>query len=170
MTFEFTKKNIILIIVLLFIMFLGLFVVESHNPKSPSKENANNKELVKDYSRFFSISNAADKYISYLGKQDKENLILLLSDQYIKEHKINNDNILNKIDLLDKEYSFEAKKIYQSRINDNIIKYYIYGHLTENAITGYKKPIDYYLIINLDEKTSLYDVTPYDGHIFKEEQ
>ena len=168
MNFEFTKNNIILIIALLFVMFLGLFVVESHNQKSSIKENSNKKMLVNDYSRFFSISNAADKYISYLGKQDKENLILLLNDQYIKEHKINNDNVLNILELLDKEYSFEAKKIYLSHINSNVTKYYIYGQLIENAMTGYKKPKDYYLIINLDEKNLLYDVTPYDGRIFKE--
>ena len=48
-------------------------------------------------------------------------------------------------------------------------KYYIKGVLYEDSIDGSSKAGDYYLIVTIDNSQKLFDITPYDGKIFKEE-
>lgn len=170
MEFKLTKKNIIVIIIFIILMFSGLLLYNYRNPEV--KKNNNNKiSLVKEYGRFFSISNAADKYISYLKKQDKNNLMLILNKKYIEINNITNQNIISKLNFPNKnsESNFEARKMYQENINKYIIRYYIYGYLTKNLMEEYSRPKDYYLIIDLDVKNKTFEVTPYDGKIFKED-
>lgn len=170
MEFKFTKKNIIIIIVFIIIMFSGLLLFNYRNLLN-KKINNDKIFLVKEYGRFFSISNAADKYISYLNKRDKNNLILLLNKNYLEINNITNQNILNKLTLLEEnnEFNFEARKMYYENIDKNMIRYYIYGYLNKNVMEEYSKPKDYYLIIDLDENNKTFEVTPYDGKIFKED-
>jgi len=168
MELNLSKNNIIIIIVFFIVLFSGLILFEYRQPK-PLVEEKTKISLVADYGRFFSISNAANKYISYLNKQDINSLILLLNNKYKERNNINSDNILHKLSLLDtnKEYIFEARKMYNEMINKNIIRYYIYGYLNENVMDEYIKHVDYYLIIDLDINNMIFNVTPYDGKIFK---
>ncbi|MDD4705967.1 MAG: hypothetical protein PHS24_01965 [Bacilli bacterium] len=168
MELKLTKNNIIVIIVFLIVLFSGLILFEYRQPK-PLVEEKTKISLVADYGRFFSINNATNKYISYLNKQDINSLMLLLNNKYKEKNNINSDNILHKLSLLDinKEYVFEAQKMYNEKLSKNIIRYYIYGYLNEDVMEEYHKPIDYYLIIDLDINNMIFDVTPYDGKIFK---
>ena len=65
MEFELNKKNIILLIILVIVFSAGILL---HNYRNPVKENKKTEKitLVKDYSRFFTISNAGNKYIQYI--------------------------------------------------------------------------------------------------------
>ena len=170
MELKLTKNNIIIIIIFLIVMFSGLLIF-NYRQEDSSTESNYKTSLVKDYGRFFSISNAANKYISYLNKQDINSLILLLNNKYKEKNNITDDNILHKLLLLDtnKEYIFEARKMYNEKINKNIIRYYIFGYLNENVMDEYIRPIDYYLIIDLDINNMIFNVTPYEGKIFKED-
>ncbi|MDD2238877.1 MAG: hypothetical protein PHH51_03250 [Bacilli bacterium] len=170
MELKLTKNNVIIIIIFLIVLFSGLILYNYRQPK-PMVEEKTKISLVTDYGRFFSISNAANKYISYLNNQDINNLILLLNSKYKEKNNINSDNILHNLTLLDteKEYIFEARKMYNEKINKNIIRYYIYGYLSENVMDEYFRPEDYYLIIDLDINNLIFDVTPYNGKIFKED-
>ncbi len=170
MNFKFTKKNIGLLILFIFIFVAGLIL---YNYRHPSKEikSSDKLKIVNDYSRFFTISNAGNKYINYLKNQDKDSLMLILSENYQEVNNITKVNILNKLALLDKnkEYSFEARKMYEEKINKNLIRYYIMGYLTEVVMDEYNPPSDYYLIIDFNPEDRTYSVTPYNGKIFKEE-
>ncbi len=171
MEFNLTKNNIIVIIIFLIVLFSGLMLYNYRQDKFGS-EKSNKISLVDNYSRFFSISNAANKYINYLNKQDAKKLIILLNDNYQTENNINLENVLHKLSLLDsnKDYNFEARKMYEEKITKNIIRYYIYGNLKENIMDDdYVRPLNYYLIIDLDISKMLFNVTPYNGKIFKEE-
>ncbi len=169
MNFEFTKRNTILLIIFILLIAIGLYIHDYRN------QNTNHKEsikitLVNNYSHFFTISNAGNKYINYLKEQDKNNLMLLLNDKYIEINNITKNNVLEKLNKLEPgEYSFEARKMYQENLTEDLIRYYLYGHLNKIIMDGYQKPDDYYLIIDLDNKNNTYAVTPYNGEIFKEE-
>ncbi|NLL02456.1 MAG: hypothetical protein GX265_05515 [Mollicutes bacterium] len=168
MEFELNKKNIILLIILVIVFSAGILL---HNYRNPVKENKKTEKitLVKDYSRFFTISNAGNKYIQYLKNKDKDNLIILLNESYLTLNDINENNVLEKLTLLSSgNYSFEARKMYQENKNKNLIRYYIKGDLTKEVMDEYQRPTDYYLIIDLDIKNMTFSVTPYDGKLFKE--
>ncbi|MDD4187620.1 MAG: hypothetical protein PHX04_02515 [Bacilli bacterium] len=169
MNFEFNKKNIVLIIVLILIVIIGLMLHDYRNQDITGKNN-DKIVLVKDYSRFFTVSNAGNKYINYLQKEDKEKLFLLLSESYISVNNITKDNILDKLTLLKPgNYTFEARMMYQEYLTSDIIRYYIKGDLSLEIMDEYQRPSDYYLIIQMDEEKNIFDVTPYDGKIFMEE-
>lgn len=169
MNFELNKKNIILLIVLILIIIIGLLLHNYRNQDISDKIN-NKITLVNDYSRFFTISNAGNKYISYLQKEDKEKLFLLLNESYISVNNITKDNLLDKLTLLKSgNYTFEAYKMYHERLTSDIIRYYIKGNLSLEIMDEYQRPSDYYLIIEMDEKKNIFEVTPYDGKIFMEE-
>lgn len=168
MEFELNKKNIILLIILVIVFSAGILL---HNYRNPVKENKKTEKitLVKDYSRFFTISNAGNKYIQYIKNKDKDNLIILLNESYLTLNDINENNVLEKLTLLSSgNYSFEARKMYQENKNKNLIRYYIKGDLTKEVMDEYQRPTDYYLIIDLDIKNMTFSVTPYDGKLFKE--
>ena len=168
MDFELNKKNIILLIILVIVFSAGILL---HNYRNPVKENKKTEKitLVKDYSRFFTISNAGNKYIQYLKNKDEDNLIILLNESYLTLNDINENNVLEKLTLLSSgNYSFEARKMYQENKNKNLIRYYIKGDLTKEVMDEYQRPTDYYLIIDLDIKNMTFSVTPYDGKLFKE--
>lgn len=168
MGFEFNKKNIILLIFFVLVIITGIVLYNYRNPVVETKKEEK-IILVEDYSRFFTISNASNKYIQYLKSKDKENLMLLLNDSYISLNGINKNNILEKLALLDSgDYTFEARKMYQETINKNMIRYYIQGNLTKEIMEEYQRPVDYYLIIDLDLINLTFAVTPYDGTFFKE--
>ncbi len=169
MNFKLTKTNIIGLIILLIIIFFGIIL---HNYRDPKPTKVTEKiTLVNNYNRFFTISNAGNKYITYLKNQDKDALMNLLNHDYIEVNNLNKNNMFNILEPLDEnnEYTFEARKMYEEKLNKNIIKYYIYGHLSVEIMDTYTKPEDYYLIIHLDTENFTYFVTPYNGEIFMEE-
>ncbi len=168
MGFEFNKKNIILLIIFVLVIITGIVLYNYRNPVVETKKEEK-IILVKDYSRFFTISNAGNKYIQYLKNKDKDNLIILLNESYLTLNDINENNVLEKLTLLSSgNYSFEARKMYQENKNKNLIRYYIKGDLTKEVMDEYQRPTDYYLIIDLDIKNMTFSVTPYDGKLFKE--
>ena len=168
MGFEFNKKNIILLIIFVLVIITGIVLYNYRNPVVETKKEEK-IILVKDYSRFFTISNAGNKYIQYLKNKDKDNLIILLNESYLTLNDINENNVLEKLTLLSfGNYSFEARKMYQENKNKNLIRYYIKGDLTKEVMDEYQRPTDYYLIIDLDIKNMTFSVTPYDGKLFKE--
>lgn len=170
MEFKFTKSSIIVIVVFLTVVIIGLKLYDYRNPK-PMKEEKTKIKLVENYGRFFTISNAGNKYISYINKEEKNNLMLVLSDNYISLNGITKENVLKKLPKLNfnNDYSFEARKMYDEEINENITRYYLYGFLNENLIDGHSKSTDYYLIVDLDIINNTFEITPYDGKIFKED-
>ena len=167
MNFEFNKRNVSLLGIFILIIIAGLMLHSYRNPAVTQKESEK-ITLVKDYSRFFTISNAGNKYINYLQNKDKDNLILLLNDTYISVNEITKDNILDKLTLLNSgNYTFEARKMYQEILNQNITRYYVKGNLNIVLMDEYERPKDYYLIIEMDLKNLTFSVTPDDGKIFK---
>ena len=130
------------------------------------KEDKNNITIVTSTSKFYTVSNCVYRYITYLQAKDTDSLLLLLDNKYKKNNKIDNNNILDKISYLDGLYNFEARKMYEEKLNDNITRYYVYGYLVEEKIDDIGSVSDYYVIVTLDTKNKIFSITPYDGEIF----
>lgn len=167
MNFEWNKRNIFLIIVFVFLIIVFSIVYNFRYETEPETEEEK-IVLVTDDSRFFTISNCAERYINYLAGKDAKSLTILLSNNYKEINGINESNILNKLEALSEgEYAFKARKMYQEKLTENMIKYYIYGHLNEIIMDTYIKPTDYYLIVTMDTVNFTYSITPYAGNIFR---
>lgn len=117
--------------------------------------------VVNNPSNFFTIENCVNKFINVIYKKETDNIMTLLNDEYINDHGVNKENVYNYIPKLNGKTTFQAKKIYK----DNT-KYYVYGYLMEETIDSLNIMDNYYVIINISEK-NIFDITPYDGKIFK---
>ena len=172
MTDEFNFKTIILIVVLGILVFVGLFLINTRSMPGENNltpPNINQVGLLDDYSRFFTVSNSANTYINNLARGNVENLMILLSDDYIQQNNLTEENVLYHLDELPGYfYNFTARKIYQYPLSDNIIRYYIYGHLREKIINELPPAEDYYLILIFDTSNFTFSIIPYDGTRFKE--
>lgn len=163
------KRNILLVL-LLFVSIIVIITrfISTDNENNPIKKDTKISN-VSSYSKFFTLDECANKYIKYLQKQDKDSLIKLLSTNYQQENNISINNVLDKLDnLTDSEYSFQSKMIKQEKLSHKKTKYYVYGLLKKDIINNNDLGRDYYLIITVNEKNNLFEVTPYNGKIFKE--
>lgn len=158
-----TKKKIILIsifgalaLIVLIIRFFGI-------GKDETKI-----EIVTSTSKFYTVNNCVYRYLVYLQAEDTDSLMLLLDSSYKKKNNISSDNVLDKLEKLDDVYNFEARKMYQEELNENLTKYYVYGYLKKEVINQSieTEPIDYYVIVILNTKNQTFSITPYDGEIF----
>ena len=163
---NFVTKHFKLVVTFLIIISLGFIIY-----KVFFKNNSDTKiEIVTSTSKFYTVSNCANQYLGYLVDKDVDNLLLLLDKNYKKNNNINSNNIFDKISILDRRYSFNAQKMYQETLNNDIVKYYLKGYLYVDDIdSSYNDRKDYYLIILLDNKNSTYSVIPYDGELFIKE-
>lgn len=161
------NSTILMIISLILLVIFGLMHFLDHN-----EENVNNKEveykLLNDYSRFFTIDSCVYKYITYVSNSKTEDILKVLDSNYVRDNNINSTNLYNYEGTLEGSYTFKTKKIYYEILNNNYIRYYVYGYLIQDSLDSIGKKEDYYVIVNLDSKNQLFSITPYDGTIFKE--
>lgn len=154
------KKMILISLLIILIIIILLFKIFADNKKD-SKIT-----IVTSSSKFYTVSSCVSRYLNYLYSEDVDNIVLLLDNSYKKKNNINTNNVFSNIDKLDFLYSFQARKMYEQKINDSITKYYVYGYLIKEDIDYNNDKKDYYIIIYLNSRDMLYSVTPYDGDIF----
>lgn len=165
------KKDYILLVICVSIALITLLLV---NIGKVNINIGNNKEtkkttLLKDYSRFLTLESCVYRYVNYLQSKDIDSLLKVLDKEYVDKNLIDENNIFTYLDNLDGIYSFVAKKIYYEKMNDNLIKYYIYGQIIEDNINAYNSNvIDRYYIVYLDTNNRIFSISPYDGAIFSE--
>lgn len=165
------KKTYIIIIIGV-VTILGAVIINKvlKNDSSNDNPNSSSINLVENYSDFFTANGCATKYINYLTSENKEALIKVLNESYTSKNKITEENILTKLDNFSgKNLTFSATKMYEEKLSKKVNKYYIKGVLYEDSIDGSSVAGDYYLIVTIDNSQKLFDITPYDGKIFKEE-
>ena len=160
-----SHKNVmyVLIILILYTCIALLF-----NRIKSSKQEIS---VVDNYSRFYTLANSANMYLSYLGLENSKNVYTLLNDDYITENQITEDNVIAKLkDFETTSPSIRVTKMLQQTLNKRVKKYYIKGNLIDISEDTYDVIKDYYLIMEVDENNNTYKITPYDGKIFMEEK
>lgn len=161
----FSHKNVmyVLVILILYTCIALLF--------SRVRSNKQEISVVDNYSRFYTLANSANMYLSYLGLENKKNVYTLLNDDFIKENKITEDNVIAKLkDFETTSPSIRVTKMLEQSLSKNTRRYYIKGNLVDISEDTYNILKDYYLILEVDENNNTYQITPYDGKIFMEEK
>jgi len=162
------NKKILAIVIVVCVLFLGIYKIFFED-KVYEEEKIDTKTIsvLKDNSRFFTVSSCVSKYINYLSNSDTENLLTLLSSEYKKNNSIDSNNIYNYIGRLSGIQTFSAKKMFEQRMSKNIYKYYVSGFVQEELMNSISQKQVFYIIVILDEENMTFAIEPYDGSMFK---
>ncbi len=155
----------ILLVVALVVLVLALIIVERKKYQN-NLDLTNKAHAVDNYSTFFTVDDCANRFVEYLSSGNKDNLLLILNKEYVEQNNINSSNVLDKIDtkkIYGKLISFKSKEILSKKVSDNVTKYYVSGKLYQDAIDELTEYSDYYLEINVDSETLIFDVIPLSG-------
>ena len=167
-TKEERNKKIFAIVIVIVVLFLGIYKLFFEKEIiEEEKIDTETISLVKDNSRFYTVSSCVSKYISYLTKSDTKNLMILLSNEYKNLNSITDQNIYNYIGTFVGDKTFTPKKMFEQRVSKSIYKYYVYGFIQEEYMDFVSEKVDYYLIVILNEEDMTFAVEPYDGSMFK---
>ncbi len=157
-------KNIVYILIILVLYTIIALLLNN------VKFNKTEISKVDNYSVFYTLSNSLNTYLSYLG-EDNENVYDLVEDKYREEFGITKENVISKLKDFDiSAPSLRAEEMMHESVDKNIDKYYVRGKLVNMEEDEYKIIKDYYLIIFVDSRNNTFEITPYDGSIFKEEK
>lgn len=164
------KKSVILV-GLLFIFAL-LVLIFSTLFGGIEKEKEKDAVIVKNYSDFFTVNSCLYRVVTYLNNEDKDTMLLLVSDSFKKKNKVTKENVLDYFDKVLEPSTFTSKKMLYTKINENITKYYVYGTIDKddtlyNDKTSKPESKDAYFIVYLDSKNNTFTIEPYSGKIFE---
>lgn len=162
------NEKILAIVIVIAVLILGVYkLFFEKDDIVEEKIDTETISLVKDNSKFYTVSSCVSKYINYLSYEETENLLTLLSNNYKQNNSIDSNNIYNYINKLNAPSSFEPKKMFEQRISKNIYKYYVSGYLQEETLDSISMKQEYYIIVIMDEKSMTFEIEPYDGSLFK---
>lgn len=166
------KKKIIILIAL---VVVGLFVLlirdrVTYQNNIPLEYKV---KILNNYSRFFTVDDCLNRFLSKISNNDSKNTLLLLNDNYEKENDINENNVIKKVDsygINSRLSYFASKKIYEEKKSENNYTYYVYGEIYEDLLDEINKISDAYFIVNINDENLIFDVMPYNGDLFKEKK
>ena len=162
------NKKILAIIIVIAVLFLGIYeLFFNKDDVVEEKIDTETISVVTDNSRFYTVSSCVSKYINYLSVADTEKLLILLSNDYKNKNSVNSSNLYNYIGTINEVKTFNPIKMFQQRISKSIYKYYIKGYLQEETMNSASIKEDYYIIVILDERNMTFEIEPYDGSMFK---
>lgn len=165
-------KLLLIVVITALILALIVFAIIKKNDNSNKNNVTNNKlVLVDDYSTFFTVEDCVNRYIDYISDEEVERVLNTLNEEYKKENKLDNNTIamLDTFNLKGNINYFKSMKMYQQKINVYKYRYYVYGKIyRETEENDMNFVSDYYVIVDMNNNTHTFDITPYDGKEFKE--
>lgn len=161
---------ILMITIILLICIIGLFKKKEEKSIYEGEGKSNyitidNPCIIKkvdDRNMFFAVKNIVKAYLTAIGTNDNAKLMNFISNDYIKENKINVNNVLSNVPDESIEYTdnyeFIINKIYFSEENDLINTYFmeIFYYNLNN-----KKKYETRLMVQLDPVNMTFQVIPY---------
>lgn len=160
------NQKVLAIILAIAVIVLGVYKLFFNKSNNKDKLDTGTISIVTDSNRFYTVAGCINKYYAYLSSNDKDKLLILLSDDYKKQNSITADNIYSYIDKMDNFYTFSPNLMYYQRLSENTYKYYVYGSLQGSYINFDENDKDVYMIVILDESNTTFAIEPYDGEIF----
>ncbi len=159
-----TKKNMIKIGIALFVLliFLGFNLYQNYEKYKKESEISQEKTIVTDNSRYFTVINCVKKYLNYVKANNTENILLLLNQEYKNLYNINESNLNNFIPSIEDNVIVDYKGdiMYQKRISKNVTEYYVYGQIEKSIMDEMSTLIDYNLTVILYENELLFSIRP----------
>ena len=160
------------VVLIIFLVIFGIVFVlnqltnnQYEKYEEPEKEiTPYNMESVTEYSYFFSIVNVLDIYLNNLKNHNTESLLNILHSEYLKEYKINENNIYDNLIKLDSnsQYTFKVRKMdYETYDELNRYLYYVNGDIILNNFEDNEVFMeDIKFLINVDYENLTYAIYP----------
>lgn len=162
------NKKILAIVVVISVLVLGIYkIFFDRDIVDEEKIDTETISVVKDNSKFFTVTSCVSKYVRTLSDRDTEKLLVLLSDEYKTNNSVNSSNVYNFTGSMNVNPTFSGKKMFQQRLSKTIYKYYVYGFIQEDLMDSVSAKVPYYIIVILDESNMTFAIEPYDGSMFK---
>ena len=124
-------KSKLLTILLVIVTIIVVAVNYIYNNSKKEEENKDIK-IVTNYSNFYTVNSCLYRVINYIYLGDEDSLLKLVSDEYKKNNKITKENVLNLFPKINNDSTFDSRKMYYEQINNNVMKFYVYGHIKDN--------------------------------------
>ena len=161
------SKLIAIILVIITIVVVALSTI--FNKKDESIENK--QTIVTNYSNFYTVNSCLYRVTTYIASENKKDLMLVLSEDYKKKNKVNEENILDLFPKIEQGSTFISEKMYYEDIDSNIKKYYVKGYIESNQLVEMKDSYNLeknqvYFIVYLDTENKIFSIEPYNGDIF----
>ena len=160
------NQKVLAIVLAIAVIGLGIYKIFFSMNNSKVKIDTDTISVVTDNSRFYTVAGCIDRYYAYLSSNDKEKILLLLSDSYKKENSINLDNVYSYVDKLDSLYTFSPSLMYYQRLSETVYKYYVSGTIQGTYLNFDEESKEVYVVVILDESNTTFAIEPYDGEIF----
>ena len=157
------KIAIIIIAVMIFIIIIGLFVL--NRDKGNVDTSGDDVQLsqvseVIDFSMYYSIENCLNKYLDDIIRvKNTETVYQMLEKNYINEFKITQDNVIGKLNTFDGINTFELNinNIYSYTQDYNIITFFVYGTVDDNSTKAQEQ---FNVIFKLDNEAQTFAILP----------
>ena len=161
-----SKLTAVILVVLTILVVVLTYIFDKDK-----EQNKNEIKIVTNYSNFYTVNSCLYRTITHISTSDKESLLLLLDNNYKKENKIDESNVLDLFSNIDVDSNFASRKMYYEILNNNITKYYVYGYVEKNQISddeiiNKKENKEMYFIVYLDSTNKTFSIEPYNGDIF----
>lgn len=157
--------------VLLIWFFLGVFILVlilffagkkiQEMKKDPVDKSY---QVVKDYNRYYTISNILDKYYTALSNKNYDGVYKMLSNDYKSKNDINESNVQTKIKSYDIRTTYQGSLMCNKRLGKGFTSYYVSG--TVVGTNQYKIFDDVYYEVMLNEREMTFTISEIDASTF----
>ena len=176
------KKSIIIVSILMIILISVLIVlyVRSQNQgtdytnNSEFEQDVSHMELKSEFEKvenrnnYYAVKNIIGKYGYAIIDGGQESIYNMLDPEYISQENISQDDVLEYVDVLDKddlteyqvnnlEINVNIDQMYYKDLNTNTSSYYINGMFEYNVNS---KQIEFCLLVNMDSNNSTFYIYP----------
>lgn len=155
----------IFVLLLSFSMYL-VYINKEDNKTNNNVTNKNKYEIVENYNDFYTVNSCITRYMIYLYEKDSSSILKVLDEKFITNNGINENNVFNYLNF-SKSNTFKSLKMYEEKVNKNVVKYYVYGYAVQEIMDEMPIYEDAYFIVFLDKNEGVFSIYPYDGEIFK---
>jgi hypothetical protein len=160
------QRKVLLIWVFLGVFILILILVFAGKKIQDMKKDPVDKSyyIVKDYNRYYTVSNILDKYYTALSNKNYDAVYKMLSDDYKKNNDINESNVQTKIKIYDIRTTYQGALMCNKRLGKGHTSYYVSGSVV--GTNQYKVFDDVYYEVMLDESTMTFTISEIDASTF----
>lgn len=158
------EKNIMTIVFALAVLvfFFAWSLIDNYNEAKKEQQKSMETVLVTDAGRYMTVIGCAKKFITYIQNGTEEDLLLLLNEEYKNSNRILASNVRNYVPSLESGpiYDYVGKEMYQHRISQNVVEYYVKGRIKRTVLDADSVYIDYDLTVVLYENEFLFSIKP----------
>lgn len=159
-----TKKDLIKIAIALGVLaiFIGINLYGNYKKSKEEFMISEEKQPVLDNSRYMTVINCINKFINYVQIGNKDNILLLLNEEYKNDYNVDVNNLNNFIPNLSSDgiYSYSGEEMYYKQISENVTEYYVVGNIEQTTYENVPIKTPYNITIVLYENKLVFSVKP----------